>query len=1556
MMTHLSSHNSRPWITVGVLFLAWVFFLIVDSAQSATFYYISASAGSGGSIKPSGNVRVKAGNNQTFTITPNSGYYVSSVLVNGSEVMSSPTGGTYTYTFSKINSNHSIQAFFSKNPTITASAGSGGTISPSGTKTISYGSDQLYTITPNTGYSVISLTVDGSQVSISPTGGTYTFSKITVSHTIRAEFTQKLTITAGAGNGGSISPSGTVQVSHGSDQSFSITPSPGYSVTSVLVDGKAVTMPQSGGTYTFSNITTDHTISVTFAMNTYRITATTGEGGNIAPSGTTTVNYGTSLTYTITARSGYIIDQVTVDGTTIELVGGTYTFSNINADHTIHATFRSTGGGGGGGGTSNIPGCAASTYTNYSSGFTSSDFNMINTAVADNKIVLQTGVQAINPNEIIIPFTQEVSVTFLYEGAGYISDFGWILKSDAVNEDGSFKGWNRIASDKKHPLFIKILDDDETSAISSCCGGGDGILDSDYGNSAFPKTSESNLATYNDGTGYLFRVDQDGTVTPRDMRKTLGTFAGGTELVFFLTANKRWNTTDTDGVFFTKTSWNTDTYQACGTGTFEKIYNLGIARVEGDCSLNAGWLASPALTRLDDIFDVQLTGNYRMQITKGQKYPHVIVGAPENDQNQWILGWEDLIGAGDADHNDMVFRIDRRTGGMAQLQSANAITPSDPDAYFTAVTIEVYDSMPCEGQTEIKYFLSIDNGSNWVEILDWDFVKTFSGSGDTKSIGSDVVNWTPGTPQNTYRLRRVDFAGSALVGRQLIWKAEMTSNHQDCIPEIVDVLLTGNVATHGFFSRASPSVQTNVLYSGSYETPALTWDEKVLRGHLYATLMYDPANPYSDYTAEQATTLWDAGAVLTAMSPASRKIYFPNITVSTVTNEIIGTGDGTTTRYTGTLAHHPVSATTLTITDQYENIRDRRTDILEGDRGGSGIINRFTGEYDFQFQAPPGNGTPILATYTYYTATSSLKEFTTANVTNVMLGLDNSYIIPTGYRYDLNQDGNYTETDGDWLVGWVRGYQDGTSTKKEWLLGQIDHSVPAIQTPPGRPSWYFGTAVTDAERSAFDQFVLDNWERQTVVYVGSRDGMLHAFDAGKFRWGYLDDENNFIWGDNPKTSGDDMMEYRGYFQWSGSTSNTADYGTGSELWAFIPANLMPRLKNNLLSGEDQAYVDASPAISDVFVNGAWRTVVLSAEGNGGDTVFCLDTTNPSTPTFMWEFSDPDLFRSRSSPAVAVAGRITHNGTKKWAAFFVSGKTYDDTLYPSVYMIDIANGSVIQRIFLDSETKGIGGVPSGQPAVVDSDGNGYIDRIYIGTDKGYLYKVTIPDNPESSSGFGITECVINRDFTDNFGNSIPTQQQYHPIYASPAVVVQNEYSSQGEITYKIKILYGTGDSPYYDENINTADTTYHFFAYMDEAPKGVCNSSTVSLDWLYTLPAGHRIFASAFAAAGSVYFGTSTSETEDPCEGAANPASNAGRLYVMDIEQSGSVSPKFSQEVGNILSAPVVDDEHLYVKTVGNGLLTSPGPYNNPVIMSGLVETGVRTWQEIYRKGEMLNED
>lgn len=72
-----------------------------------TSYTVRSSAGEGGSITPSGNVKVNRGENQRFTIQPDEGYVIADVLVDGKSV-----GKVETYTFEKVTADHSIQARF----------------------------------------------------------------------------------------------------------------------------------------------------------------------------------------------------------------------------------------------------------------------------------------------------------------------------------------------------------------------------------------------------------------------------------------------------------------------------------------------------------------------------------------------------------------------------------------------------------------------------------------------------------------------------------------------------------------------------------------------------------------------------------------------------------------------------------------------------------------------------------------------------------------------------------------------------------------------------------------------------------------------------------------------------------------------------------------------------------------------------------------------------------------------------------------------------------------------------------------------------------------------------------------------------------------------------------------------------------------------------------------------------------------------------------------------------------------------------------------------------
>jgi|GEM_PF-4126340 len=143
-------------------------------------------------------------------------------------------------------------------------------------------------------------------------------------------------IESSADPGGAISPSGTTVVNYGNDQIYTITPNPGHHIVDVLVDGQSVGAVSS---YTFENVIENHTISVTFAINVYKITATAGKGGSIAPKGVTEVAHGGSQAYTITTAKGYRIAAVLVDGKSVGVMA-TYTFENVGADHTIHVVFE----------------------------------------------------------------------------------------------------------------------------------------------------------------------------------------------------------------------------------------------------------------------------------------------------------------------------------------------------------------------------------------------------------------------------------------------------------------------------------------------------------------------------------------------------------------------------------------------------------------------------------------------------------------------------------------------------------------------------------------------------------------------------------------------------------------------------------------------------------------------------------------------------------------------------------------------------------------------------------------------------------------------------------------------------------------------------------------------------------------------------------------------------------------------------------------------------------------------------------------------------------------
>lgn len=184
-----SLRNTDPFVSPGYpwipTILAGTTYNLVLSLDNLVWtmveeYTITSSAGAGGSISPSGSFVFLGGESQEFIITPDTGYQIEYVILNGNIICTDPI---VTIT---INANYSIHATFSLiDYTITASADAGGSISPDGANFVPYGESLNFIITPNLGYAIEDVLVD--LISVGPVTS-YLFETVTENHTIHASF------------------------------------------------------------------------------------------------------------------------------------------------------------------------------------------------------------------------------------------------------------------------------------------------------------------------------------------------------------------------------------------------------------------------------------------------------------------------------------------------------------------------------------------------------------------------------------------------------------------------------------------------------------------------------------------------------------------------------------------------------------------------------------------------------------------------------------------------------------------------------------------------------------------------------------------------------------------------------------------------------------------------------------------------------------------------------------------------------------------------------------------------------------------------------------------------------------------------------------------------------------------------------------------------------------------------------------------------------------------------------------------------------------------------
>jgi hypothetical protein len=234
--------------------------------SSTTTFAITAIAGPGGTISPGGVSGVPCNGSRTYTITPAYCNRIQNVKVDGVSL-----GVIPVYFFNGVRANHTIEATFSPSAvfTITATAQSGGTISPSGASSVVCGGSQNYTITPADCQTIQTVLVDGvSMGAIS----SYRFSDLSASHTIVAHFSElgPFTIDASADAGGAIHPSGVTRVACGGSQSYTIAAAEACrTIGDVEVDGVSIGAVTE---YAFTGMRANRTISAASASTGFTLT------------------------------------------------------------------------------------------------------------------------------------------------------------------------------------------------------------------------------------------------------------------------------------------------------------------------------------------------------------------------------------------------------------------------------------------------------------------------------------------------------------------------------------------------------------------------------------------------------------------------------------------------------------------------------------------------------------------------------------------------------------------------------------------------------------------------------------------------------------------------------------------------------------------------------------------------------------------------------------------------------------------------------------------------------------------------------------------------------------------------------------------------------------------------------------------------------------------------------------------------------------------------------------------------------------------------------------
>lgn len=481
-----------------------------------------------------------------------------------------------------------------------------------------------------------------------------------------------------------------------------------------------------------------------------------------------------------------------------------------------------------------------------------------------------------------------------------------------------------------------------------------------------------------------------------------------------------------------------------------------------------------------------------------------------------------------------------------------------------------------------------------------------------------------------------------------------------------------------------------------------------------------------------------------------------------------------------------------------------------------------------------------------------------------------------------------TSAAGANLVNYLRGDRTNEGslyrTRKRVLGDIVSSEARYIKQPQFR--------YTDA---GYSDFKTAQANRAGVVYVGANDGMLHAV-------------------------------------------NVTD---GSERWAFVPPSILPnlyKLADINYSTQHQFYVDGTPEIGDICPTApstactgtTWKTILVGGLGLGGKTFYALDITNPSSPVFLWEFSNANMGYSYGNP------RITKQADGTWVVIVATGYNNSDGI-GRVFVLNASTGALIRTI---STGVGTSTNPSGlnrlSARASDPNVNNTVTAVYGGDLLGNVWRFDINGNI-GATGYDAQRMI---QLYDPSGNAQPITER--PVLASinskPVIIVgTGRYLGTSDINNtQIQSVYAFK----YDDSSTATLTTprntgSNFVAQSvvtttcpSGTPTNICSSGqaarTVTANpmnwgtmngWYMDLPSGEMSFTDPTLALGTLVFTTvnpsSSDTTVSSCTRSTLPNAQS-YLYYMDYTTGGALA-----NTNGVVGV-----------TLGGGVATRPSIFRN----------------------------